>query len=100
MAAQEPRPIQPKFWGDCVFFALNNFGQPCAACSTAVLFSYWLLGLPRMLFPRSHRPSCFATVDLLVWLTRPDVVLFEMDAFWVTRAGLDPVELLSKYPDR
>jgi len=36
----------------------------------------------------------------LVWLTRPDVVLFEMDAFWVTRAGLDPVELLSKYPDR
>jgi len=45
-------------------------------------------------------PDGSTTFDLLVSLTKPEVVLFEMDVFWVTHAGLDPVQLLSKYPDR
>jgi len=38
--------------------------------------------------------------DLLVELTRPGVVSFEMDVFWVAHAGIDPAALLAKYPDR
>ena len=38
--------------------------------------------------------------DLLVSLTEPGVVSFEMDVFWVAHAGVDPVALLAKYPDR
>ncbi len=32
--------------------------------------------------------------------TDPKNVIFEMDVFWVEHAGLDPVALLKKYPDR
>ena len=38
--------------------------------------------------------------DLLVSLTTPGDVSFEMDVFWVAHAGVDPVRLLAKYPDR
>ena len=32
--------------------------------------------------------------------TDPKNVIFEMDVFWVEHAGVDPVALLKKYPDR
>ena len=38
--------------------------------------------------------------DLLVSLTQAGVVSFEMDVFWVAHAGVDPAQLLAKYPDR
>jgi sugar phosphate isomerase/epimerase len=38
--------------------------------------------------------------DALVAATRPADVSFEMDVFWVTHAGQDPVKLLARYPDR
>ena len=38
--------------------------------------------------------------DLLVSLTKPGVVSFEMDVFWVAHAGVDPAKLLARYPDR
>lgn len=38
--------------------------------------------------------------DILVAQTKPENVCFEMDAFWVVHAGVDPVTLLKKYPDR
>jgi sugar phosphate isomerase/epimerase len=38
--------------------------------------------------------------DLLVSLTKPGVVSFEMDVFWVAHAGVDPARLLARYPDR
>ncbi len=38
--------------------------------------------------------------DLLVRLTKPQDVSFEMDVFWVAHAGLDPAQLLARYPDR
>jgi sugar phosphate isomerase/epimerase len=38
--------------------------------------------------------------DLLVELTKPEFVSFEMDVFWVTHPGQDPVKLLAKYPNR
>jgi sugar phosphate isomerase/epimerase len=38
--------------------------------------------------------------DLLVTETKPEFVSFEMDVFWVTHPGQDPVKLLAKYPNR
>jgi sugar phosphate isomerase/epimerase len=47
--------------------------------------------------PGGHGETPF---DLLVSLTEPGVVSFEMDVFWVAHAGVDPVALLAKYTDR
>ena len=38
--------------------------------------------------------------DVLVQSTRPDLVDFEMDVFWVAHAGVDPVKLLGQYSGR
>jgi sugar phosphate isomerase/epimerase len=38
--------------------------------------------------------------DLVMRETDPALVTFEMDAFWVTHAGQDPVTLLHRYPGR
>lgn len=38
--------------------------------------------------------------DFIVKNTNPKFVSFEMDVFWVTHGGQDPVKLLEKYPDR
>jgi sugar phosphate isomerase/epimerase len=38
--------------------------------------------------------------DALVAATHAGDVSYEMDVFWVTHAGQDPVKLLAKYPDR
>jgi len=39
-------------------------------------------------------------LDYLVEHTDPAFVNFEMDCFWVTRAGYDPVAYMNKYPGR
>ena len=38
--------------------------------------------------------------DLLARATKPELVSFEMDVFWVVHPGADPVKLLAKYPGR
>jgi sugar phosphate isomerase/epimerase len=38
--------------------------------------------------------------DVMMKETDPDLVFCEMDVFWVVQAGLDPVQLLQKYPGR
>jgi sugar phosphate isomerase/epimerase len=38
--------------------------------------------------------------DLICRSTRPENVSFEMDVFWVTHGGQNPVKLLEKYPNR
>jgi sugar phosphate isomerase/epimerase len=38
--------------------------------------------------------------DVLLNETDPKYVAFEMDLYWVTRAGHNPVELMKKYPGR
>ena len=37
---------------------------------------------------------------LMLKNTDPDLVFFEMDVFWTTAGGIDPVELIRQYPDR
>jgi len=39
-------------------------------------------------------------LDLMLQRTDPALVCFEMDCFWVTRAGYDPVAYMDKYPGR
>jgi sugar phosphate isomerase/epimerase len=46
------------------------------------------------------RPGGETLFDLLVRMTNPGSVSFEMDVFWVTHGGQDPARLLAKYPGR
>jgi sugar phosphate isomerase/epimerase len=39
-------------------------------------------------------------LDLLMTETKPELVRFEMDVFWIVHPGQDPVKLLEKYPKR
>jgi sugar phosphate isomerase/epimerase len=38
--------------------------------------------------------------ETLMKLTDPDLVCLEMDCYWVTQAGQDPLQLLKQYPNR
>ncbi|MGH7967482.1 MAG: FG-GAP-like repeat-containing protein, partial [Limisphaerales bacterium] len=38
--------------------------------------------------------------DTMARRTRPEFVSFEADVFWIAHAGVDPVKLLQRYPDR
>ena len=38
--------------------------------------------------------------DFLIANTDPDKVFFQMDVYWVTQGGADPVTYLKKYPER
>lgn len=40
------------------------------------------------------------TIDYLLENCNPDYVNFQMDLFWVTKAGADPLAYFEKYPDR
>src|SRR5438067_1489801 len=48
------------------------------------------------------KPDASGTVpmDVLMTATDPDAVKYEMDVFWITRPGADPVAWLNKYPGR
>ncbi|MEO8335558.1 MAG: sugar phosphate isomerase/epimerase [bacterium] len=39
-------------------------------------------------------------LDLLLKNTDPSLVDFEMDLYWVTKAGADPLDLIARYPKR
>jgi len=38
--------------------------------------------------------------DILIENTNPENVFFELDVYWAQKAGVDPVGLLKKYPER
>jgi sugar phosphate isomerase/epimerase len=39
-------------------------------------------------------------LEIILKNTDPELVFFEMDIFWTTAGGADPVEMLTKYPNR
>ena len=45
-------------------------------------------------------PDGSSAFDVMMKETDPELVFCEMDVFWVVQAGIDPVKLLQKYPDR
>ena len=38
--------------------------------------------------------------DIIMENTDPSLVFIEIDTYWVTRAGLDPIAVMEKYRDR
>ena len=75
--------------------AAEFFNQTCEGCRKAgVHFGY----------PNHNRDfekfGNTIALDLMLKSTDPALVTFEMDCFWVTRAGYDPVAYMNKYPGR
>ncbi|MDO8544067.1 MAG: sugar phosphate isomerase/epimerase [Opitutaceae bacterium] len=73
-----------------------KFNEWGAACKAAGLtFGYHPHGL-------EFRPTASGgtVFDILVRETKPELVSFQMDVYWVYYAGQDPVKLLEKYPNR
>jgi sugar phosphate isomerase/epimerase len=73
----------------------NRWGRALQAAG--LKFAFHPHGYEFTPVPGGHGETSF---DLLLALTEPAVVSFEMDVFWVAHAGVDPVALLAKYPDR
>lgn len=71
----------------------NEWGQLCKAAG--IRFGYHPHGL-------EFRPTASGETvfDILMRETKPDLVSFQMDVYWVHYAGQDPVKLLEKYPGR
>jgi sugar phosphate isomerase/epimerase len=71
----------------------NRFGQ--AARAQGLQFFYHIHGY-------EFKPDSAGVVpmDVLMKETDPDAVKYEMDVFWISRPGADPVAWLRKYPGR
>jgi sugar phosphate isomerase/epimerase len=39
-------------------------------------------------------------LEILIENTDPELVTFQLDVYWVTNAGADPITLINKYPGR
>ena len=78
-----------------VAVAFNRWGAALQAAG--LKFAFHPHGYEFHPTPGGHGETAF---DLLVELTRPGVVSFEMDVFWVAHAGIAPAALLARYPDR
>lgn len=78
--------------------AAENFNQWAAACRAAgIQFAYHPHGFE---FSPSQELPGQRVFDVLIRATDPTLMKYQMDVFWVYHAGVDPVELLKKYPDR
>lgn len=73
----------------------NRWGEACKAAG--LTFGYHTHGFE---FTKASGVAGRTVFDVLVRETRPDLVCFEMDVFWVVHAGQNPVELMHLYPDR
>ena len=78
-----------------VAVVFNRWGRALQAAG--LKFAFHPHGYEFHPVPGGHGETPF---DLLVALTEPGIVSFEMDVFWVAHAGVDPVALLARYPDR
>jgi sugar phosphate isomerase/epimerase len=71
----------------------NAWGQ--AAKAEGLQFGYHMHGFEFVAAPDGTTPF-----DILAQETDPNLVVFEMDVFWVVHAGQDPLKLLKKYSGR
>jgi sugar phosphate isomerase/epimerase len=74
---------------------LNAMGQAFKAAG--IQFFYHTHGYEFRPVSEGSKETFF---DQLVKQTNPDLVAFQMDVFWVFQPGMDPVQLLAKYPGR
>ena len=73
----------------------NRWGAACQA--EGIRFGFHPHGLEFRPTAAGRGETIF---DLLARETKPDLVCYEMDVFWVFHAGQDPAKLLAKYPNR
>ena len=70
----------------------NQFGEICK--ETGVQFAYHNHDFEFL------TPDGINAYDMIMENTDPDEVKFELDLYWITRAGFDPVEYFKKAPGR
>jgi sugar phosphate isomerase/epimerase len=92
-----PPAMRPKNADDARRIAaeFNAWGEQCRAAG--LKFGYHTHGFEFLPAAADSKDLVF---DIIVRETKPSLVCFEMDVFWVAHAGQDPVALLNKYPDR
>jgi len=73
----------------------NKFGEAFRA--EGITYGYHFHGFEFVPLAGEKGASCF---DILVRETKPELVTFEMDVFWVVHAGQDPVQLLKQHAGR
>ena len=72
---------------------LTNLGKKCNDAGLKLLYH-------NHDFEFKKDSSGRAPIDYLLENTDPNVVNFQMDLFWVTKAGADPIAYFEKYPGR
>ena len=72
---------------------INTVGEKCKAAGLELLYHN---------HDFEFKPNANGVVPMDYFLenTDPEVVNFQMDLYWVTRAGADPLEYIEKYPGR
>ena len=72
---------------------LNTLGEKCKAAGLQLLYHN---------HDFEYKPNAEGIVPIEYMLenTDPELVNFQMDLFWVTKAGADPVAYFEKYPGR
>jgi sugar phosphate isomerase/epimerase len=73
----------------------NKFGEAFRA--EGISYGYHFHGFEFAPLTGEKGASCF---DIIVRETKPELVCFEMDVFWVVHAGQDPVQLLKQHAGR
>ena len=72
---------------------LNTIGEKCRAQGLQLLYH-------NHDFEYEKNKEGIVPIDYLLEHCNPDYVNFQMDLFWVTKAGADPVAYFKKYPGR
>ncbi len=73
----------------------NAWGEACK--KEGLRFGYHPHGLE---FKPTAAGNGEVMFDILARETKPDLVTYEMDVYWVYITGIDPAKLLAKYPTR
>lgn len=73
----------------------NKFGEAFRA--EGISYGYHFHGFEFAPLAEENGASCF---DIIMRETKPELVCFQMDVFWVVHAGKDPVQLLKQYAGR
>ncbi len=72
---------------------LNKLGEKCSAVGLKLLYH-------NHDFEYKPNANGVVPIDYMLENTDPENVNFQMDLFWVTKAGADPVAYFEKYPGR
>lgn len=72
---------------------LDDFGKKCKAAGLQLLYH-------NHDFEFKPDDNGIVVIDYLLENCNPEYVNFQMDLFWVTRAGADPIAYFDKYPGR